>query len=284
MPEVIAPQTFFSYHLISFNPGEVRYHPELVGNTCCTATTTTPRAPAVTLQKLSAFSVRILEFIRDCKAVSACEICEKMGKEHNYVKQYLYRLRKKGFIFRNDENWKWSIEDLNSDFFVELNKKLNLIYNGNTKVTEKEHNGNSDKVLPQVLPNNNIPEIKEKPKRKPRKLEQLNLVTLLDRINQEQIERGVVEVLASEVENKIVVYLAGWYDKTETEAQARAYKHYVKMDDMADELGCDLFDFKRAIADLDNRGWIYTLPPSKDKYGMWKIGFTEEFLERVKNR
>jgi hypothetical protein len=37
-----------------------------------------------------------------------------------------------------------------------------------------------------------------------------------------------------------------------------------------------------ALCSLDDKDWVYTVPPNKDKYGKWKIGFTGEFLEKVR--
>lgn len=284
--------SFFSQHLISFDVRSVRYHGDIVGdsNSCKgnsnkgTSTPTPPRNPEVTLWRLSGFSIKILEIIKDCKAATNREICGKLNKSNNYVKQYLYRLRNYGIIYRNPDNWKWILSDLDNGFFSELDHILYIKYNGNTKVTEQEHNGNSNTVLPQVLPINNIPEIKEEPKRKPRKTEQTNLVTLLQQIRQEQIEQGVVEVLVSEVETKVVTVLATWYDKTSLEATGRAYKHFEDEYEFAKTISCNVSELKDALCSLDDKGWVYTVSPDRDKYRRWKIGFTEEFLERVKNR
>ncbi len=137
---------------------------------------------------------------------------------------------------------------------------------------------------------NNNPEIKIEEKKakhetqKPLKTKQLNLVDLLHKAQQNQIERGVVELLASEVENEIIMNLASWCDKTQTEATQRAYKHFESVYKFADEIGYSLADVQAALCILDDKGWVYTVPPNKDKYGKWKIGFTEEFLEKVRNR
>ncbi len=219
------------------------------------------------------------------------EFCNRLGKKNNYVKQYLYRLANKGLIFRNNENWKWYLQDLDDDFYSDLEKILDIIYKGNTKVTEKEQKGKTADVLPFVLPINNIPEIKiiedEKPERKPQKpkqSKQVSLVDLFQKVTQEQIERGVVELLASNVENEIVLTLANWYDRTQSEATGRHYKHYRDPMEFADTLGYGMADITEALCNLDDKGWVYTVPPEKDKYHRWKIGFTEEFLEKVKQR
>ncbi len=254
---------------------------------CIAVTPTPPRVTPerkVNLWRLSKFSIRILEILRDCGSVTNRDFCNKLGKNNNYVKQYLYNLRKYGLIYRNDENWKWYLHDLDNDFFVELDKILYVIYNGKTMVKEKDNNGKTKDVLPVVLPINNIPEIKEKPEKKPHKSKQLNLVELLKKVKQEQIEREVVELLASEVENEIVQTLAQWYDKTASEATGRPYKHYDSMTDFADTLGYGVADVLDALCSLDDRGWVYTVDSKRDKYGRWKIGFTEEFLEKVKQR
>ncbi len=257
---------------------------------CIAVTPTPPVLPKVNLWRFSEFSIRILEILRDCGSATNRDFCNKLGKSNNYVKQYLYRLSNKGLIFRDNETWKWFLHDLDNDFFVELDKILYIIYNGNTKVTDKEQKGNTGDTLPIVLPINNTPEIKIEDKKpecrpqKPRKSKQVSLVELFKKVTQEQIERGVVELLASEVENEIVLTLANWYDKTSSEATGRYYKHYGGPLEFADSLGYSMMDVTEALCNLDDKGWIYTVDPKKDKYGRWKIGFTEEFLEKVKQR
>lgn len=248
------------------------------------ATTTPPKIPKVNIWRLSEFSIRILEILRDCKGVTNREFCNLLGKSNNYVKQYLYRLRNKGLISRNNGNWKWYLHDLDSDFFTDLDKILNIIYNGNTKVTEKEHNGNSVDVLPQVLPINKTPEIDKKQERKPQKYKQVNLVEIFKKVTQERTDRGVEDVIVSEIENEIVLTLANWYDQTQNNATGRAYKHFEGAEEFADKLGYSMADIRHALCNLDDRGEVYTVDPGRDKYGRWKIGFTEEFLEKVKQR
>lgn len=258
--------------------------------TCIAVPTPPPVLPRVNLWRLSEFSIRILEILRDCGSATNRDFCNKLGKSNNYIKQYLYRLSKKGLIYRDNENWRWFLHELDNDFFVELDKILYIIYNGNTKVTDKEQKGNTADTLPIVLPINKIPEIKIEDKKpecrpqKPRKSKQVSLVELFKKVTQEQVERGVVELLASEVENEIVLTLANWYDKTTSEATGRYYKHYSGPMEFADALGYSMMDVTAALCNLDDKGWIYTVPPNKDKYGRWKIGFTEEFLEKVKQR
>lgn len=139
-------------------------------------------------------------------------------------------------------------------------------------------------MLPSVLPINNIPEIKEKQKQKPLKTKQTNLLLVLQKITQENAERELVELFASHVENEIVQVLAGWYDQTQSQATARPYKHFSTPMEFAETLGYSMMDVTAALSNLDDKGWVYTVPPKQDKYGRWKIGFTEEFLEKVKQR
>lgn len=247
---------------------------------CVTSTTTPPVKVKVNLWRFSEFSIRILEILRDCGSATNRDFCNRLGKSNNYVKQYLYRLAKRGLIFRNNENWKWYLHDLDADFFTDLDKILDIIYNGNTTVTKGEHKGNSGNTLPVVLPINKTSEINKKPERKPQKYKQVNLVDLFRKVTQ---ERGVVE-LVSEIENEIILSLANWYDQTQREATGRAYKHYDGAEDFADKIGYSMADIRHALCNLDDKGWVYTVDPGRDKYGRWKIGFTEEFLEKVKQR
>ncbi|WP_143311789.1 winged helix-turn-helix domain-containing protein [Candidatus Methanoperedens nitratireducens] len=107
---------FFSQHIISFSARDVRSHDRIASST-----TTPPRVkeePKVNLWRLSEFSVRILEIIRDCGSATNRDLCDKLGKTNNYVKQYLYNLRKYGLIHRDNENWKWYLNDLDNDFLL----------------------------------------------------------------------------------------------------------------------------------------------------------------------
>ncbi len=236
----------------------------------------------VRIDRLGKVSISILEIIRDMGAVTNRDLCTKLNKNNNYVKQYLYNLRDYGFIYRNNENWKWYLTELDNDFFVDLDNIIYNIYNGKTKVKEKENNGKTNDV---VLPLNNNHEIKineKKAKQRPHKTKQLNLVDYLQKVQSSQIES--VGVVLSPIENKILMLLAAWYDKTEAEATARPYKRYESDHAFAEEVGNSLPEVKAALAKLDDVGYIYTLPPNKDKYGMWKIAFTEDYLDKVRNR
>ncbi len=260
-----------------------------------TGSTTTPpkinqEKPKVKIYRLSDFSIKILEIIRDCGAVTNRDFCAKLNKRNTYVMQYLYRLQNYGFIYRNNDNWKWYLCDLDNDFFVDLDNILYNIYNINTTLTQQQHNVNTIYKVKNVLTLNNNPEIKIEKKKtntetqKSPKTKQSNIVELLQKAQQDQIERGVVELLASEVETEIIMNLASWCDKTQTEATQRAYRHYENVYKFADEIGYSLADVQAALCSLDDKGWVYTVPPNKDKYGKWKIGFTEDFLEKVRNR
>ncbi len=274
---------------IQANKSEIKkleiFH-ENTGNT----TTTTPEVcqdkPKVKLYRLSDFSVKILEIIRDCGAVTSRDLRDKLNKNNRYVKNYLYNLRDYGFIYRNNENWKWYLCDLDNDFFVDLNSILYNIYKGQTKDKQRTNKGQTNMdVCP--LNNNNqikIREEKSKPEaQKPLETKRLSLVQLLERAQADQTEKGVVELLACEVENEIIMKLASWCDKTHAEGTQRAYRHYESVYKFADEIGYSLVDVQAALCSLDDKGWVYTVPPNKDKYGKWKIGFTEKFLEKARN-
>jgi hypothetical protein len=138
-----------------------------------------------------------------------------------------------------------------------------------------------------TLNNNNKIKINEKKAKqdtqKLQKTKQLNLVDFLQSTQTSQID-SVGVVLLSPIENKIMMLLASWYDKTESEAMARPYKRYESDYSFSEEVGYSLSEVKAALAKLDDRGYVYTLSPKQDKYSMWKIGFTEQFLEKVRNR
>jgi hypothetical protein len=137
-----------------------------------------------------------------------------------------------------------------------------------------------------VLPLNKNNEIKIEEKKvnqetqKPFKTKQLNLVEFFHKAQHDQIESVVVGL--SLIENKILMNLASWYDKTQSEATVRPYKRYESDYAFAEEVGHSLQEVKVALARLDDRGYVYTLSPKQDKYSMWKIGFTGDFLEKVK--
>jgi transcription initiation factor IIE alpha subunit len=238
--------------------------------------------PNTRLDRLSEFSIRILEIIKDMGAVTNRDICNKLNKNNNYVKRYLYNLQNYGFIYRNNETWKWYLLEPYADFLKDLDIIIYNIYNGETKVKEKGNNGETNNI---VSPLNNNPEIKineKKTTQRPHKTKQLNLVDYLQKTQSSQIEG--VGVVLSPIENKILMILAAWYDRTEAEATARPYKRYESDYAFAEEIGNSLQEIKPVIAKLDEMGYIYTYPPNKDKYGMWKIGFTEEYLDKVRNR
>lgn len=97
------------------------------------------RTPAYTLQHLSAFSIKILELIRDNKGATNSDICAKLGQTNNYIKQYLYNLAEYGFIFRRQSDWKWYLLDPYPDFLKDLDNILYLIYTGKTTVKQQQN-------------------------------------------------------------------------------------------------------------------------------------------------
>ncbi len=280
--EVRAIQAFQAIKEIQVSKPELK-KPDILQDS---TTTPTPQIgqdkPNTRLDRLSDFSIKILEIIKDMGAVTNRDLCTKLNKNNNYIKQYLYNLRDYGFIYRNNENWKWYLTELDNGFFVDLDNIIYNIYNGKTKVKEKENNGKTNDL---VLPLNNNYEIKiseKTAKQQPHKTKQLNLVDYLQNMQSSRIES--VGVVLSSIENKILMLLAAWYDKTEAEATARPYKRYESDYAFAEEVGYGLSEVKVALAKLDDRGYVYTLSPKQDKYGMWKIGFTEDFIDNVRNR
>lgn len=73
------------------------------------SSTTTTTARNVNPDKITGFSVDIIELLNDCGALTNHDIAQRLNKYPKYVLRYLYNLRDYGLIVRNNENWKWYI-------------------------------------------------------------------------------------------------------------------------------------------------------------------------------
>ncbi len=139
-------ETIQTVRSIQANKSELKNSGIFQGNTG-RSTTTTPEIghdkPKVRLDRLGKISIIILDIIRDNGAVTSHEICNKLNKTNHYVMRYLYRLQEYRYIYRNNENWKWYLSELDNDFYRDLDCILYIIYNVDTKETQRRHKGDT---------------------------------------------------------------------------------------------------------------------------------------------
>ncbi len=211
---------------------------------CNTASSTTTTARSVNPDKITGFSVEIVELLNDCGALTNHDIGQRLNKYPKYVLRYLYNLRDYGLIVRNNENWKWYItapEDI----------IIYIIYKEEGKKKERRK---MDEVS--SLNKNNIDKNKQHP------VKQLDLGLFISRQDVSENERVVVELLVKHFERTGV-----------------KFRYFDDMYHFCNEAGIAAQEIPETIRRLKEEGCIYALP----KDGGWKIGLMKSFIERMQH-
>jgi hypothetical protein len=116
-----------------------------------------------------------MEFLNDCGSLASWEVAEKVDRGSNFVRPYLYRLRRYGVVDKDEGMW------FLTDFGLYLtsllcNNNNNNNNKSNTRVTQQQHNSNTSQL------------------KKPR---QVSIEAWLCDSNPAAAERGVVDILVS---------------------------------------------------------------------------------------
>ena len=213
-------------------------------NTFFIPSSTTTTARNVNPDKITGFSVEIVELLNDCGALTNHDIAQRLNKYPKYVLRYLYNLRDYSLIVRNNENWKWYItapEDI----------IIYIIYKEEGKKKERRK---MDEVS--SLNKNNIDKNKQHPGK------QLDLGLFIGRQDVSENERVVVELLVKHFERTGV-----------------KFRYFDDMYHFCNEAGIAAQEIPDTIRRLKEEGCIYALP----KDGGWKIGLMKSFIERMQH-
>jgi len=182
--------------------------------------------------------------------LTTSEICEITGKKGNYVRPYLYNMRKYGLAEKEGSFWK--LTDLGRDL-LEHYESNNTIIESKRRVKEKK----SKKSVKEALKNSKS--------------------STQNRHDSFCISNFLVDLglSLSEIEKAVVEVLIEHYNKTGSKFILVGNQY-----ELAERLNCNPSDLPNALKILREKGIIYIF---KDKtFNCWKIGLKKQFLERLR--
>jgi hypothetical protein len=119
-----------------------------------------------------------MEVLSDCGPMASWEVAEKVDRGSNFVRPYLYRLRKYGVTAKEEEMW--FLTDF-GDYLTDLligqeTDRYRYRYKSNTRVTQEKHKSNTSQ---------------------PKSLRQISLDAWSLNCDLGEAERGVVDMLVA---------------------------------------------------------------------------------------
>lgn len=203
--------------------------------------------------RIRGFTIELL-FILKGRYLTTRDVSEKTGKKGNYVRPYLYNMKKYGLIEKEGSFWK----------LTDLGRELLEHYEGNNVIIESKRR---------------VKEKKKKSKKGVKEALKKSKSSAVNKSDSFRISDFLIDLglNLSKIEKTVVEVLIKHYRKTSSKF-ILAKDNY----ELADKLSCNSSDLPNALKNLRENGIIYIF---KDKtFNCWKIGLKKQFLERLKTR
>jgi DNA-binding MarR family transcriptional regulator len=248
-----------------------------------TSTTTVLRRPGALGKK----SIRVLEILDEEASLTSVEIAKKMKKsKRNYVRAYLYRLEKSGYVERHicDNEVIWNLTEGGRRSLLLI--KSNIPHKSNTKSNVKSNT--KEKSTLSHRSNTKTKKVKDDIDKKCGSSHQSNTkdrtydpdvleYTINKTLSNIGIEVGVVDnaskILAWFVNKKLRTNDAAIYFGTKSLREV--------LDELSFQIGISSMELDSVIQDLVNAGVMYIFPNSM-KRPPEKIGVKAWFVKEVK--
>jgi len=213
-----------------------------------------------TLSRIRGFTLELLFLLKD-ECLTSTEISQKTGKSGNYVRCYLYNMRKYGLV--DKELCFWKITILGRKIIEHYIKVNNIIIESKRKQKKSKRRVKESKRWIRKKEDLLCAETSIKACR--RQTRQIQIEPFLRNCNLDDIEKAVVEVLIKH------------YNKTGSK--------FIMVKDqyeLAERLNANPSDLPNALKNLRQDGIIYIF---RDKtFNCWKIGLKKAFLEVLQDR
>ena len=210
-----------------------------------------------TVSRIRGFTIELLFLLKD-ECLTSTEISQRTGKSGNYVRCYLYNMRKYGLV--DKELCFWKITILGRKIIEHYIKVNNIIIESKRKQKKSKRRVKESKRWIRKKEDLLCAETSFKACR--RKTRQIQIEPFLRNCNLDDLEKAVVEVLIEH------------YNKTGSK--------FIMVKDqyeLAERLNCNPSDLPNALKNLRQDGVIYIF---KDKtFNCWKIGLKKQFLEVI---
>jgi len=210
-----------------------------------------------TLSRIRGFTIELLFLLKD-ECLTSTEISQRTGKSGNYVRCYLYNMRKYGLV--DKELCFWKITILGRKIIEHYIKVNNIIIESKRKQKKSKRRVKESKRWIREKEDLLCAETSFKACR--RKTRQIQIQPFLRNCNLDDLEKAVVEVLIEH------------YNKTGSK--------FIMVKDqyeLAEKLNCNPSDLPNALKNLRQDGIIYIF---RDKtFNCWKIGLKKAFLEAL---
>jgi hypothetical protein len=182
-----------------------------------------------------------MEILRDGGSVASWQVADQTMKTCNFVRPYLYRLKKYGIASKYDQFWFLTDFglDMTSLLCKDRSRSRSSSSESNTRVTQEKHKSNTS--------------VQKRPV-------QVSIQPWLRDSSPPDAERGVVDLLVShfnQTGSKFVL----------------AKDHYA----ISDLLSINVNDVPDVLANLRQENIIYLMRDPTS--GMWKLGLKKAFLE-----
>jgi len=226
-------------------------------DTISTTTTTT-------LARIRGFSIELL-FLLESNDLTVSDLVFLTDKYDQYVREYLYRLKKYGLVDRNSPFW--SLTPLGYSFLQkrkEIQKYIGKKKEERRKKKEETKQKQNRNKTETKQKQNSIVNINNQEKPAKKQHQQLSLDLWKRKHTLDETEGVVVEVLVRHYNETGTPYLL-------------AEDQY----ELCEKLGIDLCNLRQAIKNLKQDGVIYFGNYEKS-LGLWKIGLLKRFIEELK--
>ena len=212
-----------------------------------------------TVSRIRGFTIELLFLLKD-ECLTSTEISQKTGKSGNYVRCYLYNMRKYGLV--DKELCFWKITILGRKIIEHYIKVNNIIIESKRKQKKSKRRVKESKRWIRKKEDLLCAETSFKACR--RKTRQIQIEPFLRNCNLDDLEKAVVEVLIEH------------YNKTGSKFIMVSNQY-----ELAERLNCNPSDLPNALKNLRQDGIIYIF---KDKtFNCWKIGLKKQFLELLES-
>ena len=210
-----------------------------------------------TVSRIRGFTIELLFLLKD-ECLTSTDISQRTGKSGNYVRSYLYNMRKYGLV--DKELCFWKITILGRKIIEHYIKVNNIIIESKRKQKKSKRRVKESKRWIREKEDLLCAETSFKACR--RKTRQIQIEPFLRNCNLDDLEKAVVEVLIKH------------YNKTGSK--------FIMVKDqyeLAERLNANPSDLPNALKNLRQDGIIYIF---KDKtFNCWKIGLKKQFLEAI---
>ena len=212
-----------------------------------------------TLSRIRGFTIELLFLLKD-ECLTSTEISQRTGKSGNYVRCYLYNMRKYGLV--DKELCFWKITILGRKIIEHYIKVNNIIIESKRKQKKSKRRVKESKRW--IRKNEDLLCAETSYKACRRKSRQIQIEPFLRNCNLDDLEKAVVEVLIDH------------YNRTGSK--------FIMVKDqyeLAERLKCNPSELPNALKNLRQDGIIYVF---KDKtFNCWKIGLKKAFLEAIRH-